>query len=65
MTNNRSKISDNFKLMRITATQIIAHYSVNFDPIQKSFKRLSLQSLDSVGKKFQGHRITGCAGTCG
>ena len=38
----KMKISDNFKLMHITATQIIAPYSVNFDLIQKSFKRLSL-----------------------
>ena len=36
------KISDNFKLMRITATQMITDYSVNFDLIQKSFKTLSL-----------------------
>ena len=35
------KISDNFKLLHITATQMIAYYSVNFDLIQKSFKRLS------------------------
>ena len=56
------KISDNFKLMCITSTQMIAHYSVNFDAIQKSFKRLSLLSLDIVGKKFQGHNISGCAG---
>ena len=32
------KISDNFKLMRVTATQMIAHCSVNFDPIQNFFK---------------------------
>ena len=38
----KMKISDNFKLMHITATQIIAHYSISFDPIQKSFKALSL-----------------------
>ena len=42
VTNNQMKISDNFQLMRITGTQMIAHYSVNFDLIQKSFKRLSL-----------------------
>ena len=34
-------VSDNFKLMRITATQIIAHYVVNFDQIHKSFKLLA------------------------
>ena len=28
--------------MHITATQMIDHYSVNFDPIQKSFKVLAL-----------------------
>ena len=39
--------------MCITPTQMIAHYSVNFDPIQKSFKSLSLYSLDSVGKNFK------------
>ena len=32
-------VSDN--LMHITATQIIAHYSVNFDQIHKSFKLLA------------------------
>ena len=35
------KISNHFKLMRITATQMIAHYSVNFDPIHKSFELLA------------------------
>ena len=45
----KMKISDNFKLMHITATQIIAHYSVNFDPIQKSFKELSLNFRAMVG----------------
>ena len=33
-------VSDNFKLMHIIATQKIAHYSVNFDQIQKSFTLL-------------------------
>ena len=33
-------VSDNFKLMHITATQKIAHYSVNFDLIHKSFALL-------------------------
>ena len=41
-TNNQTKISNNFKLMCITATQMIAHYSVNFNPIQNPFKRLVL-----------------------
>ena len=38
--------------MHITATQMIARYSVNFDPIHKSFERLALSSLDSVCKNF-------------
>ena len=29
----KMKISNNFKSMRITATQMIDHYSVNFIPI--------------------------------
>ena len=63
MTNKQtSKISDNFKLMCITSTKMIAHDFVNFDLIQTSFKRLSVYSLDSVGKKFQGHSISDCAG---
>ena len=47
------KISDNFKLMHITASQIIAHYSVNSDLIQKSFKCLSLLLLNSVDKNLK------------
>ena len=35
-------IRDNLKSMCITATQMIADYSVNFDLIQKSFKQLAL-----------------------
>ena len=58
------KISDQFKLMRITPTQTIAHYSVNFDLIHKSFEKLALQSMDSV-KKIQGHSISSCAGRRG
>ena len=42
MTNYQTKVIGNFKFMRITATQMIAHYSVNFDQIQNSSKRLSL-----------------------
>ena len=38
--------------MRITATQMIFHYFVDFDLIQTSFKILAL-SLDSVWKKFK------------
>ena len=37
---SKTIISDNFKLMRITATQKIAHYPVNFDLIHKSFALL-------------------------
>ena len=33
-----TKSTNNFKLMRIAATQMIAHYSVNFNLIKKSFK---------------------------
>ena len=36
-------VSDNSKLMRITANQMIAHYSVIFDPIYKSFKLLAFK----------------------
>ena len=32
---------DNFKLISITATQMIAHYSVNFDLIHKFLKLLA------------------------
>ena len=39
VTNN---LSDNFKLMRIIATQMITHCSVNFDQIQTSFEILAL-----------------------
>ena len=35
-------VSNNFKSMHITATQMIAHYSINFDPIQKSLEVLAL-----------------------
>ena len=38
----KTKLSDNFKLMRIIATQMIAHYSVNFDLIQASFRIIAL-----------------------
>ena len=39
MTICKSKmiVSYNFKLIRVTATQMIAHYSVNFDLIYKLF----------------------------
>ena len=39
--------------MRITATQMIAHYSVNFDLIHKSFALLVLNSYIVSGKIFQ------------
>ena len=56
ITINQTNISNNkyCNLLCITATQMIVHYSLNFDVIQKSFKRLSLYSLDSVGKNFKG-----------
>ena len=38
--NQKMIVSDNFKLMRIIATQKIAHYSVNFDLIHNSFALL-------------------------
>ena len=41
-TSNQNKIIDNFKLMRITATQMIAHCSVNFNLIRTSFEILAL-----------------------
>ena len=40
MTINQNEISNNFKLICIAATQMNAHHSVNFDPIQKSFSYL-------------------------
>ena len=46
-------ISNNFKLMRITATQTIAHYSVNFDLIHKSFTVLLFYSCILSGKNFK------------
>ena len=46
-------VSDNFKLMRITATQKIAHYSVNFDLIHKSFTLLVFNSCIVARKFFQ------------
>ena len=46
-------ISNNFKLMRYTATQKIAHYSVNFDLIQKSFTLLVFNSCIVSGKNFK------------
>ena len=42
MTKSQKIISDDFKLMRITATQMITHYSVNFDPIHKYFTLLAI-----------------------
>ena len=52
--------------MRITATQKIAHYSVNFDLIHKSFALLVfINCIVSYLEKFQGHSISGCAGRRG
>ena len=34
-------VSDNFELLHITAAQMIAHYSVNFDLIPQSFNLLA------------------------
>ena len=39
--------------MCITATQMIAHYSVNFNPIHKSFTLLVFNSCIVSGKIFQ------------
>ena len=39
--------------MRITATQKIAHYSVNFDLIHKSFTLLVFNSCIVSGKNFK------------
>ena len=39
--------------MRITATQMIAHYSVNFDLIHKSFTLLVFNSCMVSGKTFK------------
>ena len=58
------KISNNFKLMHITDTQMIAHYSVNFDPIQNPSKHYLYNHWIRL-KKFQGHNISGCAGRRG
>ena len=46
-------VSDNFKLMRITATQKIAHYSIKFDLIHKSFALLVFNSCIASGKIFK------------
>ena len=50
--------------MRITDTQMIAHYSVNFDPIQNPSKHYLYNHWIRL-KKFQGHNISGCAGRRG
>ena len=47
--------------MHITATQIIAHYSVNFGLIRTPFENLALLLLYSGCRTFQGHSINGCA----
>ena len=47
------KISNNFKLMRITATKIIAHYFVNVDVIQKSFKGYLYNHWIVLAKNFK------------
>ena len=39
--------------MRITATQTIAYYSVNFDLIHESFTLLVFNSYVVSGKKFK------------
>ena len=39
--------------MCFTATQMIAHYSVNFDLIDKSFELLPFSSFIVSGKKFK------------
>ena len=39
--------------MHITATQKIAQYSVNFDPIHKSFALLVFNSCIISGKNFK------------
>ena len=46
-------VSNNFKLMCITATQMIAHYSVSFDLIHKSFTLLLFNSCIVSGKNFK------------
>ena len=46
-------VSNNFKLMCITATQKIANYSVNFDLIHKSFALLLFNSCIVSGKNFK------------
>ena len=40
---SKTIVSNNFKLMYITATQMIAHYSVDFDWIHKCFTLLAFQ----------------------
>ena len=62
VTNNQNKGSDNFKLMHITATQMIAHYSINFEI---TLQKVIFITTGSVGKIFQGHGISGCAGRHG
>ena len=46
-------VSNNFKLMCITATQKVALYSVNFDLIRKSFALLIFNSCIVSGKNFE------------
>ena len=46
-------VSDNFQLICIIATQKVAHYTVNFDLIHKSFALLFFNSCIVSGKIFQ------------
>ena len=46
-------VTDKFKLMCITATQKIAHYSVNFDLIHKSFPLLVFNGCIISEKNFK------------
>ena len=51
--------------MCITATQKIAHYSVNFNLIHKLFHTVSCLIVAQYLEKFQGHSICGYAGRRG
>ena len=60
--NQKQSFSNIFKSMRISATQIITHHSVNFNLIQKRFKMIAFNNW-IVSEKFKIiYSISGLAG---
>ena len=52
--NQKQSFSNIFKSMRISATQMITHYSVNFNLIRKCFKMIAFNNW-IVSEKIQDH----------